>query len=173
MGAGGLAFTCPVATSPSCRTLAAMSEPTLHPRATWDEYFSRIAREVATRATCPRKHVGAVFVREKIILASGYNGSVRGMPHCTDAGCLVQNDHCVRTVHAEINALAQAARIGVAVNGATAYLTTYPCWPCTKALLNAGIARVVYAESYKPDPLVDTHSTALRVEFTYLPVASQ
>lgn len=118
-------------------------------RATWDEYFGRIAAEVATRATCPRRHVGAVFVREKSILATGYNGSVRGMSHCDDVGCLMVEGHCARTVHAEINALAQAARHGVRVEGATVYITAFPCWTCAKALFNAGVGRIVYAEPYQ------------------------
>jgi dCMP deaminase len=84
----------------------------------------------------------------------------------------MQGGHCVRTVHAEINALAQAARSGVRVDGATVYLTTYPCWPCTKALLNAGITRIVYAESYRPDPLVVSHTAALGVELVQVPVAT-
>ncbi len=118
-------------------------------RSTWDEYFARIAAEVATRATCPRKHVGAVLVRDRSILATGYNGSVRGMAHCDDAGCLMIQGHCARTVHAEINALAQAARHGVRVDGATVYTTAFPCWSCAKALLNAGVARLVYSEPYQ------------------------
>lgn len=88
-------------------------------RQSWDEYFIRIAEEVATRSTCNRKHVGAVIVRERSILATGYNGSIRGMPHCDDVGHLMVNDHCIRTVHAEANAIAQAARNGVRIEGAS------------------------------------------------------
>src|SRR5262249_5404100 len=84
-----------------------MSTPTAGPappeRASWDEYFMNIAREVATRSTCDRKHVGAVLVRDKSILATGYNGSIRGLPHCDEVGCLMEDGHCVRTVHAEAN----------------------------------------------------------------------
>jgi dCMP deaminase len=144
------------------------------PRASWNEYFTRIAVEVATRATCPRKHVGAVLVRDKSILATGYNGSVRGMPHCEVVGCLMVEGHCARTVHAEVNALAQAARHGVRVDGATAYVTAFPCWICAKALFNAGIARIVYGESYVDrdgaGALVNMTARELGVEVVHLPV---
>jgi len=133
-------------------------------RASWDDYFLRIATEVATRATCPRKHVGAVLVRDRAILASGYNGSVRGQPHCDEVGCLMVENHCQRTIHAEINALAQAARNGVRIDGATAYVTALPCWGCAKTLFNAGIIRLVYGEAYRPDPMVLEVARAIGVE---------
>jgi len=114
-------------------------------RATWDEYFLRIAREVSTRATCSRRSVGCVLVREKKILATGYNGSIRGLAHCTDVGCLMEEDHCVRTVHAEANAIIQAAQ---PLEGATAYVTSLPCWSCFRMLANAGIVRIVFDEMY-------------------------
>ena len=146
--------------------------PRHHHRASWDEYFQRIASDVASRATCPRKQVGAVLVRDKMILATGYNGSVRGLPHCTDVGCLMVDNHCARTVHAEVNALAQAARQGVRTEGATLYVTTYPCWPCTKAMMNAGVVRVVYGEVYRPDPMVVAAAAALGVEIAHVPVGT-
>lgn len=133
-------------------------------RASWDDYFLRIATEVASRATCPRKHVGAVLVRDKAILCTGFNGSVRGQPHCTDVGCLMIDNHCQRTIHAEINALAQAARNGVRIDGATAYVTALPCWGCAKTLFNAGVSRMVYGEAYRPDPMVLEVARALGVE---------
>jgi dCMP deaminase len=120
-------------------------------RASWDEYFMRIAAEVATRATCDRRHVGCVLVRDRSILASGYNGSVRGLPHCDDAGHLMEDGHCVRTVHAELNALLQAARNGVRIDGATIYVTASPCWGCFCAIAQAGIVRVFYGEPYRWD----------------------
>ncbi len=147
--------------------------PPAPPRATWDEYFLRIAAEVSSRATCPRKHVGALFARERSILATGYNGSVRGMPHCDESGCLMEDGHCIRTVHAEINALAQAARNGQRIEGATLYSTAMPCWPCAKALYNAGIGRFVYREAYRPDPLVIAHAAAIGVELVHLPLAGE
>jgi dCMP deaminase len=120
-------------------------------RASWDEYFMAIAREVATRSTCDRKHVGAVIVRDKIILATGYNGSVRGLPHCDDEGHLIEDGHCVRTIHAEANAIVQAARNGVRIDGADIYVTASPCFGCFKLIANAGLARIVYGEFYRDE----------------------
>jgi len=130
-------------------------------RATWDEYFLGIAAQVATRATCDRAHVGCVIVRDKSIVVSGYNGSPRGMPHCDDVGHDLVSDRCQRTIHAEINALAQAARMNGGVDGATAYLTHFPCGGCFKAMVNAGIARVVYGEVRYVDPQVVAIALAL------------
>jgi dCMP deaminase len=118
-------------------------------RSDWDPYFMEIAKVVATRATCDRKHVGAVLVRDRTILSTGYNGSIRGMPHCDEAGHLMENGHCVATVHAEANALVQAAKNGVAIEGATIYITASPCWPCFKLIANAGIVRIVFGEFYR------------------------
>lgn len=118
-------------------------------RASWDEYFMAIAHQVATRATCDRKHVGAVLVRERMILSTGYNGSIRGLPHCDEAGHMMENGHCVATVHAEANAILQAARNGVAIEGAALYTTASPCWPCFKLVANAGCRRIVFGELYR------------------------
>ena len=120
-------------------------------RASWDEYFMRIAEEVASRATCDRKHVGAVIVRDKSILATGYNGSIRGLRHCDEDGHLMEDGHCVRTIHAEANAIIQAAKNGVMIDGATIYVTASPCWTCFKQIANAGIRRIVYGEFYRDD----------------------
>lgn len=100
------------------------------------------------RATCPRMHCGCVLVKDKYVLSTGYNGSLPGLEHCEDAGCLIVDNHCVRTNHAEINAIAQAARHGISINGATAYITTMPCTTCAKALLAAGISRIVVFSDY-------------------------
>ena len=119
-------------------------------RVEWDYYFMAIARATATRATCNRKLVGAVIVSpDRAIIATGYNGSIRGMPHCDDVGHMMEDGHCVRTVHAEANAIAQAARLGVSVKGATVYVTASPCWPCFKLLANAGIASIFFGEFYR------------------------
>jgi len=123
-------------------------------RVSWDRYFMNLAVQAATRSTCPRKHVGAVIVRDKAVLATGYNGSLRGLPHCTDVGCLIENDHCVRTVHAEANAILQAARHGVRIDGADIYVTASPCWECFKLIANAGIRRVLYGEFYRDERLL-------------------
>jgi dCMP deaminase len=124
-------------------------------RATWDEYFMNIAREVASRATCDRKHVGAVIVRDKSILATGYNGSVRGLGHCDDDGHLMEDGHCVRTVHAEANAIVQAARNGVRIDGAGIYVTASPCWGCFRLIANAGLMRIVFGEFYRDERIFE------------------
>ena len=125
-------------------------------RPSWDEYFMRIAHEVATRSTCPRLAVGAVIVRDKRILTTGYNGSPSGMPHCEDVGCLIRivdgRESCQRTLHAEQNAIIQAAYHGVSVIGSSIYCTHQPCLMCVKMVMNAGIEEVRYADGY-PDPL--------------------
>ena len=124
-------------------------------RADWDDYFMNIARQVATRSTCDRKHVGAVIVRDRAILSTGYNGSMRGSVHCDEAGHLMENDHCVRTVHAEANAVAQAARNGVRIDGGEIYVTASPCFNCFKLLVNAGVRRICYGEFYRDERIGD------------------
>lgn len=122
-----------------------------HPdaRVSWHQYFMNIALQVATRATCDRKHVGAVIVRDKTILSTGYNGSIRGLPHCTEAGHLLEDGHCVRTVHAEANAICQAARNGVRIEDADIYTTASPCWSCFRLIANSSIRRIYYGEFYR------------------------
>ena len=136
-------------------------------RASWDEYFMAIAREVATRSTCSRKHVGAAIVRDKMILATGYNGSIRGLPHCDDEGHLMEDGHCVRTVHAEANAIVQAARHGVRIEGASIYVTASPCWGCFRLIANAGIARIGFGEFYR-DERIFHFATKLGIELAPL-----
>ena len=118
-------------------------------RPSWDEYFLKLAMLASERATCPRMHCGCVLVKDRYVLSTGYNGSLPGQDHCEDVGCLIVDDHCVRTNHAEMNAIAQAARHGVSIKGATAYVTNMPCTTCAKALLAAGIARVVVFSDYR------------------------
>ncbi len=118
-------------------------------RKDWDGYFMEIAGVVASRATCDRKRVGSVIVRDRTILSTGYNGSIRGLAHCCEAGHMMEDGHCVRTIHAEMNAIIQAARNGVRIEGGTIYTTASPCWPCFKAIANAGIVCVVYQEFYR------------------------
>lgn len=114
----------------------------------------QIARTVATRATCPRASVGCVLVRDRRILTTGYNGSPRGVPHCTDAGCILVNDHCQRTTHAEANAIVQGALHGVNLSGSIAYCTHQPCVNCTKLFISAGVVRLVYETAYV-DPVAE------------------
>lgn len=118
-------------------------------RPDWDHYFMGFARAASARATCDRKHVGAVIVVDRQVAATGYNGSVRGLPHCDEVGHDMVEGHCVRTIHAEMNALAQAARRGVGVDGAWIYTTASPCWDCFRVLVNAGLQRFIYAEPYR------------------------
>jgi dCMP deaminase len=118
-------------------------------RVDWHTYFMNLAGQVATRSTCDRKHVGAVIVRDKTILSTGYNGSIRGMPHCDDVGHLIENDHCVATVHAEANAIIQAAKNGVMIEGAEIYTTASPCWNCFQLIANGGIRAIYYGEFYR------------------------
>jgi dCMP deaminase len=120
-------------------------------RVSWDRYFMNLAAQAATRSTCPRKHVGAVIVRDKTILSTGYNGSLRGAPHCDEAGCLMENGHCLRTVHAEANALVQAARHGIRLEGAEIFVTASPCFSCFKLIVNAGIRTIHYGEFYRDE----------------------
>jgi len=129
----------------------------------------RIAQEVASRATCDRKHVGAVIVRDKSILATGYNGSIRGMPHCSDVGHMMEDGHCVATIHAEANAIIQAARNGVMIEGATNYVTASPCWSCFKQLANAGVTRICYGEFYRDERIFEI-AKRINIELVHVPL---
>ena len=124
-------------------------------RQSWDQYFMQLAQKASTRATCDRLHVGCVLVKERHIVASGYNGSVSGTPHCDDVGHDLQEGHCVRTVHAEMNALCAAAKNGVCVRDTTIYITHYPCWLCFKLLAQSGVERIVYGQRYRLDSRVE------------------
>jgi dCMP deaminase len=117
-------------------------------RLSWDEYFISIVATVAERATCDRGRSGAILVYQRQIIATGYVGSPPGFPHCDDVGHLIRDGHCVRTVHAEQNALASAARYGVATLGTTLYSTMTPCRVCAMLALTAGVDRVVAKYAY-------------------------
>ena len=131
-----------------------------------------IAQVVASRSTCPRKFVGAVIVRDRTILSTGYNGSIRGMPHCTEAGHMMENDHCVATIHAEANAIIQAAKNGVSIDGATIYTTASPCWPCFKLIANSGCTRIVFGEFYR-DPRIFEYAARLDLQLIGVGPAAQ
>lgn len=120
-------------------------------RPSWDDYFINISMAVAQRSTCERAHVGAVLVKDKRILTTGFNGSPSGQGHCDDIGHLMVDGHCVRTIHAETNAIIQAALHGVSTRGAICYVTHFPCINCTKILINAGVSQVVYLNNYRTD----------------------
>ena len=149
-------------------------------RPDWDHYFMEIAEVVSKRATCLRRGVGAVIVKNKQILATGYNGTPKGMPHCAEVGCLreqlnVPSGKChelCRGIHAEQNAVVQAAVHGVSVDGATLYCTNQPCVVCSKILINAGIQRIVYRDPY-PDKLAEEMLAASGMQVERVDFAEQ
>ncbi|MGG1547129.1 cytidine/deoxycytidylate deaminase family protein [Bacillus paralicheniformis] len=118
-------------------------------RKSWDQYFMEQAELVSTRATCDRLKVGAVLVKDNRMIATGYNGSISGTAHCDGVGHLMCENGCKRTIHAELNAILQCAKYGVAADGATAYVNHYPCPSCMQALNQSGIKKVVYRHFYK------------------------
>lgn len=124
-------------------------------RKSWDEYFIDLAKMISTRATCDRLHVGCVIVKDNRVLATGYNGSISGMPHCDEVGHDIQDNHCQRVVHAEMNAITISAKNGVSLKDSTIYLTHSPCWLCFKLLVQAGVARIVYKDKYKMDARIE------------------
>ncbi|MCA9319832.1 MAG: dCMP deaminase family protein [Planctomycetes bacterium] len=126
-----------------------------------------IARVAARRSTCERKHVGAVIARDKFVVSTGYNGSIAGLAHCDEVGHLMEDGHCVRTVHAEANAIVQAARHGKSVEGSTIYVTASPCWPCFRLIANAGIRRIIFDEFYR-DERIFAAATELQIELVPL-----
>lgn len=134
-----------------------MSEEAKYVRPSWDEYFMEITMAVAKRATCDRGRSGCVIARDKQILVTGYVGSPRGLQHCDEVGHQMkttthedghQSQHCVRTAHAEQNAIVQAAKLGIAIDQATLYCKMTPCAVCAKMIINAGIKRVVCESRY-------------------------
>ena len=151
-------------------------------RLSWHQYFLNITRQVAERSTCLRAKVGAVIVRDRSILATGYNGAPAGMPHCTDVGCLIYRsqtpdggteENCYRTIHAEINAIAQAARNGSAIRDGAIYITHSPCIHCLKTLVNTGIKTIYYERPYKLQSLEEiirnTEVLLVQVEMAEVP----
>ena len=148
-------------------------------RPTWHQYFMTITRQVAERSTCQRAKVGAVIVRDKNILATGYNGAPAGMPHCTDVGCLIYEsktpngeteENCFRTIHAEMNAIAQAAKNGSSIKDASIYITHTPCIHCLKVLVNTRIREIYYERPYKVHTLEEIlRATRVRLEQVDLP----
>lgn len=114
-----------------------------------NKYFLNIVNIVATRATCNRKKVGCIIVKDKNIIATGYNGSPIGLEHCEDVGCEIdEKGSCIRTTHAEQNAICQAAKNGISINGATIYCSMFPCYTCAKMIINCGIKEIYYLDDY-------------------------
>lgn len=121
-------------------------------RKTWDEYFMDLAQTVAQRGTCNRAYVGCVLVnQDNRIVSTGYNGSIKGNPHCDDVGHTMRDGHCIATIHAEMNALLYCAKVGISVNDSKCYVTHFPCLNCTKSLIQAGVKEIYYHEAYRPD----------------------
>lgn len=139
-------------------------------RISWQQYFMAQSHLLAYRSTCDRLAVGATITRDNRIIAGGYNGSVSGGVHCIDEGCYVVDGHCVRTIHAEMNAILQCAKFGVATEGAEIYVTHFPCLQCCKAIIQSGITKVYYAKEYRNNPYTEelfdhAHVQTEKIEF--------
>lgn len=149
-------------------------------RPDWDEYFMTIAEEVAKRSTCIRRQIGAVVVKDKRILATGYNNVPSGISHCDEVGCLREQERIpsgeraelCRGIHAEQNAVIQAARYGTPIDGAVIYTTTHPCVLCTKILINCGVVEIVYGGSY-PDELSKKMIAESGITIRHVPLPSE
>jgi dCMP deaminase len=151
--------------------------PEKHVRPSWDEYFTNIAELICSRATCARGRSGCLIVRDRQILVTGYVGSPIGMPHCDEVGHEMhrvinddgtETEHCIRTVHAEQNAIAQAAKLGVSVVGATLYCHMTPCYVCAKILINAGVKKFVVNKDYQAGAKTKKLFKEAKVEFIIL-----
>ncbi|MBA4370073.1 MAG: cytidine deaminase [Coriobacteriaceae bacterium] len=146
------------------------------PRPSWDEYFMAIAEQVAGRSTCIRRACGAVLVKDKRILATGYNGAPRGIAHCDQVGCLREQlgvpsgekHELCRAIHAEQNAVVQAAKYGTQIDGSMVYTTHQPCVLCAKILINAGVTEIVFRDAY-PDQLSQDLIAEAGVELRHFP----
>ncbi|MCJ7793164.1 MAG: cytidine/deoxycytidylate deaminase family protein [Candidatus Marinimicrobia bacterium] len=138
-------------------------------RPSWDDYFLQISDLVSTRATCQRLHVGALLVKDKKIISTGYCGAPKGIPDCYQVGCLMKGGHCVRTVHAEVNAVIQAAYHGIATQGSTLYANWLPCYDCSKMLINAGVEKIIYRQIYRPDPVTKKLLRQAKIKLVKLP----
>jgi dCMP deaminase len=145
-------------------------------RPSWERYFMSIAQQVATRSTCLRRQVGCIIVLEKRIVSTGYNGAPSGLPHCEEVGCIREDQRVAsgerhelcRGLHAEQNAIIQAAMHGTAVRGGAVFCTHKPCILCTKMLINAGVSRVFFAEGYE-DSMADEMAREAGMDLTHLP----
>ncbi|CAK1225251.1 deoxycytidylate deaminase [Fructobacillus evanidus] len=142
-------------------------------RISWDQYFIAQAAILSTRSTCTRRHVGAILVKDHRIIASGYNGAVSGTPHCTEVGDYIVDGHCIRAVHAEQNALMQAASMGIAVEGSEVYVTDVPCVQCTKLLLQAGITKINFMRDYRNDDFAESLLEEKNVALVQVPFEKQ
>lgn len=125
----------------------------MHDRIPWKQYFMMQALVIAQRSTCDRALVGSILVKDKRIISTGYNGSISGQVHCDDVGHQMVDGHCVRTIHSEMNCLIQCAKNGISCGGCEIFVTHFPCYNCTKALLQAGIKKINYYFDYRDNPL--------------------
>lgn len=139
-------------------------------RISWDQYFMAQAHITALRSTCTRLMVGAVIVKKNRIIASGYNGSISDGTHCIDEGCYIVDGHCVRTIHAEANAILQCAKFGVPTESTTVYVTHFPCLQCCKQLIQAGIKVINYGENYRNHELAVQLFEEAEVEVNHIPL---
>lgn len=142
-------------------------------RMPWQDYFMLQAVLLSMRSTCPRLMVGALIVRDRRIIAGGYNGSVAHEDHCIDVGCLLRDGHCLRTIHAEMNALTQCAKFGVQTQGAEIYVTHFPCLQCTKLIIQAGIKKINYRLDYRNDPYAIELLKKAKVDVEHIVVSSK
>jgi len=149
-------------------------------RPDWDQYFMEIAEVVAKRSTCCRRHIGALLVKDRRILTTGYNGAPSGLAHCLELGCLrdkleipsgTRTETC-RALHSEMNAIIQAAQYGVSTKGSTLYCTHQPCSVCARMLINAGITRIVFSGDY-PDPFAVQLLDEAGIEMLRLPASKE
>jgi len=137
-------------------------------RPSWDEYFLQLSDLVSTRATCQRLKVGAVLVKDKKIISTGYCGAPKKLPDCFEAGCYMVDNHCIRTIHAEANAVVQAAFHGISTKGTTIYVNWLPCYQCAKVLVNAGIEQIVFRRIYRPDPVTKKLLRQAKIKLVHL-----
>lgn len=138
-------------------------------RQSWQEYFMDIAKTVATRSTCDRAFVGCVLVnKDNRIVTTGYNGSISGDEHCYEKGHYMRDGHCIRTIHAEMNALLYCSKEGISVKNTTCYVTHFPCLNCTKALIQAGVSKIYYHEGYRIDDYAIELLEKNRIEYIQL-----
>lgn len=145
-----------------------MFEGHLNRQKQFDYIFMNVAIEMSKASTCSKAQVGAAITKGNTLIATGYNGAPSKTDHCTDFGCYEVDGHCVRTVHAEINAILQCAKNGSSTSGATIYCTHKPCLDCTQAIINAGIAKVVYTKDYESDSLREEQLMQAGVELIWL-----
>ncbi|MDG3141841.1 deaminase [Streptococcus suis] len=139
-------------------------------RLSWQDYFMANAELISKRSTCDRAFVGAVLVKNNRIIATGYNGGVSETDNCDDVGHYMEDGHCIRTVHAEMNALIQCAKEGISTDDTELYVTHFPCLNCTKALLQAGITKITYKANYRPHPFAIDLLTKKGVAYIQHPV---